>query len=187
MQTMYGYNNYPMSICLRIIILLALVAVPALAQSQLVVKVTCRDGNVIDIEPDRIDSLILRASGRTVQWELSTTGCPPTVHRVEIRFAKTSPFGETPADRELIVPELPSPLPESVPLVSREITTPGEHRYEVLLFDAEGNVLSKQQGRISARVIAPGMTTTSLIGAGLVLMLLFWVIRRHLFAPAQPR
>ncbi len=171
-----------MSIFLRIIVLLTLVAVPALAQSQLVVKVTCRDGNVIDIEPDQIDSLILRASGRTVQWELSTTSCPLAVHRVEIRFARTSPFGETPADRELIVPELPSPLPESVPLISREINTPGEHRYEVLLLDAEGNLLGKQQGRISARVIAPGLTTTGLLLGGLAVVLFFWLLRRRLFA-----
>jgi hypothetical protein len=171
-----------MSIFVRIIVLLTVVAVPALAQSQLVVKVTCRDGNVIEIEPDQINSLILRASGRMVQWELVTSGCPPTVHRVEIRFARTSPFGETPADRELIVPELPSPLPESVSLVSREITTPGEHRYEVLLLDAEGTLLGKQQGRISARVIAPGMTLPSLLLGGLALVLLFWLLRRRLFA-----
>lgn len=173
-----------MSTLVKTFIVIALVAVPALAQQPLVVKVSCRDSATITLDPDRIDSLILRATGRTVQWELETSGCPPTVHRVEIRFVQTSPFGETPADKELIVPELPSPLPESVPLVSREISVAGEHRYEVLLIDAEGNVLSKQQGRISARVIAPGVTTTSLILAGLALMLFFWVIRRRLFATA---
>jgi hypothetical protein len=169
-----------MSTLFRVGLLLALITLPALAQGQLVVKVTCRDGNVLTVEPTRIDSLILRASGRTVQWELDTTGCPATLHRVEIRFTKTSPFGETPADRELIVPELPSPLPQSVPLISREITTAGEHRYEVLLLDAEGNVLGKQEGRISARVIAPGLTTTGLLLAALAVVLLFWLLRRRL-------
>lgn len=167
---------------MKTFIVIALVAVPALAQQPLVVKVSCRDSATITLDPDRIDSLILRATGRTVQWELETSGCPPTISRVEIRFAQTSPFGETPADKELIVPELPSPLPESVPLISREITTPGEHRYEVLLIDAEGNVLSKRQGQISARAIAPGMTLPSLILAGLVVGLFFWLIRRRLSA-----
>lgn len=173
-----------MRISLCVVACVVLLALPALAQQPLVVKVSCRDGNTLALDPATIDSLILRATGRTVQWELETAGCPPTLHRVEIRFAKTSPFGETPADKELIIPELPSPLPESVPLISREITVAGEHRYEVLLLDAEGNVLSKQQGRISARAIAPGMTTISLIVAGLGLMLFFWVIRRRLFATA---
>ncbi len=163
----------------------ALLGLAALAQQPLVVKVSCRDGNTLALEPATVDSLILRARGRTVQWELETSGCPPSVHRVEIRFAQTSPFGETPADKELIVPELPSPLPESVPLISREISVAGEHRYEVLLIDAEGNVVSKQQGRISARAIAPGMTTMSFILAGIALMLFLWVIRRRLFATAS--
>lgn len=170
-----------MRILLRVAaVVMVILAVPALAQQPLVVKVSCRDSATITLDPDRIDSLILRATGRTVQWELETSGCPPTISRVEIRFAQTSPFGETPADKELIVPELPSPLPESVPLISREITTPGEHRYEVLLIDAEGNVLSKQQGQISARAIAPGMTLPSLILAGLVVGLFFFLIRRRL-------
>lgn len=160
----------------------ALLALSALAQQPLVVKVSCRDGNTIALDPATIDSLILRATGRTVQWELETSGCPQTVSRVEIRFAQTSPFGETPADKELIVPELPSPLPESVPLISREISVAGEHRYEVLLIDAAGNVLSKQQGRISARAIAPGMTLPTLILAGLVVGLFFLLIRRRLSA-----
>ncbi len=171
-----------MKIFLYAVACVALLTLSALAQQPLVVKVSCRDSNTIALDPATIDSLILRATGRTVQWELETAGCPPTLHRVEIRFAQTSPFGETPADKELVVPELPSPLPESVPLISREITVAGEHRYEVLLLDAEGNVLSKQQGRISARAIAPGMTPTSLILAGVALMLFFWVIRRRLFA-----
>lgn len=169
-----------MNALLQIVIVIALVAVPALAQQPLVVKISCRDSTTITLDPDRIDSLILRATGRTIQWELETANCPQTIHRVEIRFAQTSPFGETPADKELIVPELPSPLPESVPLISREITTPGEHRYEVLLIDAEGNVLSKSQGQISAQAIAPGMTLPSLILAGLVVGLLFFLIRRRL-------
>ncbi len=169
-----------MKTMVKVLIGIALVAVPALAQQPLVVKVSCRDSATITLEPDRIESLILRATGRTVQWELETSGCPPNISRVEIRFAQTSPFGETPADKELIVPELPSPLPESVPLISREITTPGEHHYEVLLIDAEGNVLAKQQGRISARAIAPGMTLPSLILAGLIVGLFFLLIRRRL-------
>jgi hypothetical protein len=171
-----------MKIFLYTVVCVALLAPSALAQQPLVVKVSCRDGSALALDPDTIDSLILRATGRTVQWELETSGCPPTVHRVEIRFAQTSPFGETPADKELIIPELPSPLPESVPLISREITVAGEHRYEVLLLDAEGNVLSKQQGRISARAIAPGMTTNSLIFAGIALMLFFWMIRRRMLS-----
>ncbi|MFN4219111.1 MAG: hypothetical protein ACK4HB_07545 [Candidatus Bipolaricaulia bacterium] len=173
-----------MKIVLSAVACVVLLALSAVAQQPLVVKISCRDGNALALDPATIDSLILRATGRTVQWELETAGCPSAVHRVEIRFAQTSPFGETPADKELIIPELPSPLPESVPLVSREITIAGEHRYEVLLLDAEGNILSKQQGRISARAIAPGMTTISLILAGLALMLFFWVIRRRLFATA---
>lgn len=176
-----------MKISLYAVAFVMLLALSALAQQPLVVKVSCRDGNTLALDPATIDSLILRATGRTVQWELETSGCPPDVSRVEIQFAQTSPFGETPADKELIVPELPSPLPEIVPLVSREITVAGEHRYEVLLLNAEGNVLGKQQGRISARVIAPGMTVISLILAGLALMLFFWVIRRRLFATASPR
>ncbi len=171
-----------MSTFVKILIVIAFMAVPALAQQPLVVKVSCRDSQTLAIEPDRLDSLILRATGRTVQWELETVGCPQTVSRVEIRFAQTSPFGETPADKELVVPELPSPLPESVPLVSREISVAGEHRYEILLMDAEGNVLSKQQGRISARAIAPGMTLPSLLLAGLVVGLFFLLIRRRLSA-----
>ncbi len=171
-----------MKIFLYTTVCVALLALPTLAQQPLVVKVSCRENNTLALDPVMIDSLILRATGRTVQWELETAGCPPTIHRIEIRFAQTSPFGETPADKELIVPELPSPLPESVPLISREIAVAGEHRYEVLLLDAEGNVLRKSQGRISARVIAPGMTTTSLVLAGLALVLFFWVIRRRLFA-----
>lgn len=169
-----------MNTLVQSILLTVLSAVPAIAQQPLVVKVACPQSNTIVLEPARIDSLILRASGRTVQWELETSGCPPTVSRVEIRFVRTSPFGETPADKELIVPELPSPLPESVPLVSREITIPGEHRYEVLLLDAEGNVLSKSQGQISARAIAPGMTLPSLLLAGLIVGIFFWLIRRRL-------
>lgn len=169
-----------MNTFVKTLIVIALVAVPALAQQPLVVKVSCRDSATITLEPDRIDSLLLRATGRTVQWELETSGCPPSVSRVEIRFAKTSPFGETPADKELVVPELPSPLPESVPLISREITTAGEHRYEVLVMDAEGNVLSRQQGHISVRAIAPGMTLPTLILAGLVVGLFLLLIWRRL-------
>ena len=171
-----------MKIFVCVVTYVALLALAALAQQPLVVKVSCHDGNTLALNPAKIESLILRATGRTVQWELETSGCPQTVSRVEIRFAQTSPFGETPADKELVVPELPSPLPESVPLISREISVAGEHRYEILLMDAEGNVLSKQQGRISARAIAPGMTAASLLLAGLALVLFFWVIRRRLFA-----
>ncbi|MCL6642986.1 MAG: hypothetical protein K6T71_06670 [Candidatus Bipolaricaulota bacterium] len=169
-----------MNTVLKVLAAIVLVAAPALAQEPLVVKISCREGGALALEPAQIDSLILRATGRTVQWELETANCPPTVSRVEIRFARTSPFGETPADKELIVPELPSPLPESVPLISREITVAGEHRYEVLLLDAGGNVLSKSQGRISARAIAPGMTLPNLLLAGLVVGVFLWVIRRRL-------
>lgn len=171
-----------MSTFVRIVFLIVLGAMPTFAQEPLIVKVTCRDASAIALEPSRIESLILRASGRVVQWELETANCSQDLRRVEIRFSKTSPFGETPADKELIVPELPSPLPESVPLIGREINTTGEHAYEVLLMDAEGNVISKQQGRISARVIAPGMTTTSLLVGGLVLALALWLLRRRLLA-----
>jgi hypothetical protein len=85
------------------------------------------------------------------------------------------------------VPELPSPLPESVPLISREITVAGEHRYEVLLLDAEGNVLGKSQGRISARAIAPGMALPSLLVAVFIVGAVFWVIRRRLVALSASR
>jgi hypothetical protein len=176
-----------MKTMLRVLAVLVLVAVPALAQEPLVVKISCREGGAIALEPVQVDSLILRATGRTVQWELQTVNCPQTVHRVEVRFAQTSPFGETPADKELIVPELPSPLPESVPLISREITVAGEHRYEVLLLDAEGNVLGKSQGRISARAIAPGMALSSLLVAVFIVGAVFWVIRRRLVALSASR
>ncbi len=176
-----------MNTALKVLAVLVLIAAPALAQEPLVVKISCREGGALALEPAQIDSLILRATGRTVQWELETATCPPTVSRVEIRFDRTSPFGETLADKELIVPELPSPLPESVPLISREITTPGEHRYEVLLLDAEGNVLGKSQGRISARAIAPGMTLPSLLVAVFIAGIFFWVIRRRLAALSASR
>lgn len=172
-----------MSVLLRVVaIVVILITLPVLAQQPLVVKVSCRDGQTVILEPARIESLILRARGRTVQWELQTAGCPSNVSRVKIRFDKTSPFGETPEDKELIAPELPSPLSETVPLISRQITTPGEHTYEVLLMDAEGNTLSKQRGRISVRAIAPGMTLPGLMLAGLVVGLFFWVMRRRLSA-----
>ncbi|MDW8031565.1 MAG: hypothetical protein RMJ29_07115 [Candidatus Bipolaricaulota bacterium] len=171
-----------MSVLLRVVAIVLLITLPVLAQQPLIVKVSCHDGQTVILEPARLESLILRARGRTVQWELQTAGCPSSLSRVTIRFARTSPFGETPEDKELIAPELPSPLPETVPLISRQITTPGEHPYEVLLLDAEGNTLSKQQGRISVRAIAPGMTLPGFLVAGLVVGLFFWVIGRRLSA-----
>lgn len=166
---------------MRIMAALVLLLAPwALAQSEaLVVKIGCR-GETLTVDPNWIESLILRGAGRRVAWVLETTGCPATARRVEIRFDQASPFGETPADKELVVPDLPEPLPASVVLIQREIALPGEHRYRVFLLDAAHTVIAQGTGRVSARVIAPAVGTWGFVAAGIALMALFWGLRRRL-------
>lgn len=182
-----------MSKLLRLSLLAVLVLiVPSCAQAPeaSAIKITCRDGAIATIEPERFGVLLITRPGneKMVPWELETAGCPEDLSRVEIRFTRTSPFGKEPADKELVVPELPTPLPKSLLLINRginmreEAQIGGEHRYELLFLDAEGKVLSKQVGYISVRVIAPVLDTSSLIVAGVVLVLLFWLLRRRLFA-----
>lgn len=169
---------------IRIIVawLLITVELIALAQSEpFIVKIGCR-GEGLTVEPDRIDSLILRGSGRVVVWNLETAGCPSTAYSVEIRFDRTSPFGEELTDRELQSSELPQPLPPSVELLRREIFLPGEHRYRVLLLDQDRKIIAQGQGRISARVIAPMMGTWGAVAAGIALAALLWGLRRRLWA-----
>lgn len=165
-----------------IVVLVLLVGFVAFAQSEpFIVKIGCRD-ETLTVDPNRIDALILRGSGRVVEWTLETDGCPATARYAEIHFDRSSPFGETPADRELLAPELPEPPPQSVELLRREIFLPGEHRYRVVLLDADRNVVAKGEGRISARVIAPAMSTWGVLFAGIALAALFWGLRRRLWA-----
>ncbi len=168
----------------RIVTVLVLLWAPlALAQSEaLVVKIGCR-GETLTVDPHLVESLILRGAGRRVAWVLETAGCPVTARRVEIRFEQTSPFGETPADKELSVPELPEPLPASVALLQREIALPGEHRYRVRLLGEADTIVAQGEGRISARVIAPALGTWGFVAAGIALMALFWGLRRRLMTP----
>ncbi|MCS6936556.1 MAG: hypothetical protein NZ610_00490 [Candidatus Bipolaricaulota bacterium] len=164
-----------------LVILLALLASWALAQSEpFMVKIGCQ-GERLTVSPERIESLILRASGRVVVWSLETAGCPPTAHSVEIRFERSSPFGEELEHRELQSPELPQPLPPTIELLRREIFLPGEHRYRVLLVDSERRVLAQGEGRISARVIAPALGTWGAVAALMALAALLWGLRRRLW------
>ncbi|MCX8103439.1 MAG: hypothetical protein N3E42_03230 [Candidatus Bipolaricaulota bacterium] len=163
-----------------------------------VVKIICRDGEIAALQPERLDVLFILRSGsvKEVPWELETAGCPERLSRVEIRFPERSPFGYEPADTELIVPELPTPLPpESLPLISRSITMPaadkdpkewareisGKHRYIVRFLDAEGQLLSQREGAIMLRTVVPALDTAGLLAAGLVLVFLFWLLRYRLF------
>lgn len=151
----------------------------ASAQEALTVKILCRDGKLAVVEPQRIESLILRGSGRRVEWHLETANCPAALKRFEVRFDGASPFGDTPADKEFTLSELPEPLPATLSVGNREIMHPGEYRYQVFLLDVEGKTLAQSEGRISARVIAPAVSTWGLVLAGVALALFFWALRRR--------
>jgi hypothetical protein len=151
-----------------------------------VVTITCQNNKIGTVNPEKVDARV----GDTLQWTISTTGCPPTLAggRIEIRFPDKSPFGETSADK-VVSTAVSSPMPQSVTTDKKEIKIAGQYDYDIVFLDKDNRELDKKSLKAAVIVVVPTLTEWGLIALAVLLaggMGYMIYRRRPALRPAAP-